>query len=714
MYPFSPVSLSPEQLAIIEQPLNTRMFVEGPAGAGKTTVGVERLLYLMTEGVRADSILLLLPQRTLGTPYYQALRHPGVVAGGTVDVLTLGGLAKRTIDLFWPLVAGEAGFRKPDQLPIFLTLETAQYYMARLVGPMLDQGYFESVTIDRNRLYSQILDNLSKAAVVGFPYTEIGKRLKAAWTGELSQARLYDDAQHFATAFRQFCLDQNLLDFALQLEIFMEYLWPMPLVRETLFDQYHHLLVDNLEEDSPVAHDLLSEWLPEFDSALLIYDQDAGYRYFLGADPGGAYQLRQLCQEHTSLSESMVSSADIQVFADSLAQAIDTDFTPLLSSTMKDGSKQGLQKVSKVIKFNPLRYHPEMLDWIVEQIADLVNRGVPPGEIVILAPYMGDALRFSLSTRLESAGIPVRSHRPSRALREEPAAQCLLTLAMLAHPEWYLLPTRFDVAYALIQAIAELDLVRAQLLAEILFRIKEGKPTLSSFDLLNPDMQTRITYRFGERYETLRSWMLVYQENPVEHLDHFFSRLFGEVLSQPGYGFHRHLDAAQVAANLVESAQKFRWVAAVDEHQQPESIGKEYVSMVQDGVVAAQYLGGWETHVEEAVLLAPAYTFLMSNRPVDYQFWLDVGGRGWFERLYQPLTHPHVLSRDWPAEAVWTDAAEVKYSQRTLCRLVLGLLRRCRRGVYLGLSELNEQGYEERGPLLRAIARTLRDIQADE
>ena len=35
----------------------------------------------------------------------------------------------------------------------------------------------------------------------------------------------------------------------------------------------------------------------------------------------------------------------------------------------------------------------------------------------------------------------------------------------------------------------------------------------------------------------------------------------------------------------------------------------------------------------------------MSNRPVDYQFWLDVGGRGWFERLYQPLTHPYVLSR---------------------------------------------------------------------
>ncbi len=54
-------------------------------------------------------------------------------------------------------------------------------------------------------------------------------------------------------------------------------------------------------------------------------------------------------------------------------------------------------------------------------------------------------------------------------------------------------------------------------------------------------------------------------------------------------------------------------------------------------------------------MLAPAYTFLMSNRPVDYQFWLDVGSRGWFERLYQPLTHPYVLSREWPAGQSWTD-----------------------------------------------------------
>ena len=691
------------QIALIERPPNAKIFLEGPAGTGKTTVGVERVLHLMTLGIPADSILLLLPQRTLGAPYYQALRHPGVVAGGTVDVLTVGGLARRMVDLFWPLVAEQAGFGKPNQLPVFLTLETAQYYMARLVSPMLDQGYFESLTIDRNRLYSQILDNLNKAAVVGFPYTEIGKRLKAAWTGELSQARVYEDAQFFATRFRLYCLENNLLDFSLQMEIFLKHLWSMPLVHETLLESYRHLIFDNLEEDNPVAHDLLGEWLPEFESALLIYDQQGGYRSFLGADPHSAYTLKDDCSEHAVFSESLVNSPELQAFGAYLSRAL---------GGQADKPQQGFS-TGDLLVFEPLRYHPEMLDWVVEQIAALVDSGTPPGEIVILAPYLGDALRFSLTNRLQAADIPSRSHRPSRALREEPAAQCLLTLAMLAHPDWGLVPARFDVAYALIQAIAGLDLVRAQLLAEIVYRVKDGLPAVTSFDRINPGMQERITYLFGGFFEELRAWLEAYKDGPHEHLDYFFSRLFGEVLSQAGYGFHRDLHAAQVAANLVESARKFRWVAAVDDFEEPEALGREYIQMVQDGVVAAQYLSAWETYSEETIFLAPAYTFLMSNRPVDYQFWLDVGGRGWFERLYQPLTHPYVLCRTWPTDAVWTDADEVTYSQDTVHRLVLGLVRRCRRGIYLGLSELGEQGYEERGALLRAIDRVIRAAQTE-
>ncbi len=699
----SSFTFSNRQIALVQHPMGARVFLEGRPGTGKTSTGVQRLLHLLRTGVPAESILVIVPQRTLATPYYEALRRPELPAGGQVTILTIGGLARRMVDLFWPLIAEEAGFGQPNRPPTFLTLETAQYYMARLVRPLLDQGYFETVVIDRNRLYSQILDDLNKAAVVGFPYTEIGERLKAAWGGEQSQKRIYDEAQACAAHFREYCLAHNLLDFSLQIEVFVQQVWPLPLCRDYLLNRYTHLIADNIEEDTPIAHDLLREWLKHCQSALLIYDQGAGYRVFLGADPESAYALKEFCEERVSFNESYVASPDLRAFGHELAHSLNRPAD----------KAEGDARAALAYEYH--HYHPQMLDWAAAEIAKLVHgNGVAPGEIVVLAPFLTDALRFSLMNRLDQLGVPARSHRPSRALREEPATQCLLTLAAIAHPKWGICPSLFDVTYALMQAIDGMDPVRAQLLAEIVYRVRDDVPTLNSFDQINHAMQERLTFVLGGRYERLRRWIEDYIAGPQVELDHFLNHLFGEVLSQEGYGFHVNYDAGEVAAHLIESVLKFRRVARANALEEGKRPGQEYIEMVQDGVVAAQYLGSWQLQPEDAVLLAPAYTFLMNNRPVDYQFWLNAGGRGWWERLYQPLTHPYVLSRHWPRNAVWTDADEFETRQDALYRLTRGLIGRCRRKIYLGLSELGEQGYEQQGPLLLAIQRVLRRLPAGE
>jgi hypothetical protein len=668
------------------------------------------MLSMIAAGLRADSMLLLVPQRTLAQPYEAALRQPGLKAGGQVSILTLGGLARRMIDLFWPLVSAEAGFANPDSLPSFLTMETAQYYMAHVVRPLLEEGLFDSVTIERNRLYSQILDNLNKAAVVGFPHGEVGERLKSAWVGEPGQLRVYDDVQTCVDLFREYCLAHNLLDFSLQIEVFRRHLWPAGQCRDYLLMTYRHLIYDNVEEDSPLAHDLVAEWLPQFDSALLVYDRDAGYRRFLGADPQSAYGLKALCPENVAFEKSLVASPPMRALGGRLSGILGRlagDHKP--SRTAKPSKKRPAANPLDALEFTTHRYFPEMLDWVAERIASLVHsEGIPPGEIVVLAPFLSDALRFSLAERLRARQVLARSHRPSRSLREEPATRCLLTLAALANPQWEIRPTKFDVAYALLQAVQDMDLVRAHLMSEIVYREKRDSYGLSSFDLIRPETQERITYRIGERYEKLRLWLESAQAEQVE-FDHFLSRLFGELLSQPGFGFHADYSAGEVTANLIESAQKFRWAAGDTLAREGVSLGKEYIAMVEDGVIAAQYIRSWRTGPSDAVLLAPAYTFLMSNRPVEVQFWLDAGSRSWSERLYQPLTHPYVLSRHWPEGRQWSDADEVEAGGDALYRLVLGLVHRCRRKVVLGLSDLGEQGYEQRGPLLQAFQRLLRD-----
>ena len=291
--------------------LDSRSFVFGPAGSGKTTAGIARLLSLLQQRIPGGEILVLVPQRSLATPYWEALHSSEIYEGSSVSILTVGGLAQRMVDLFWPLIAAKAGFGAPDRPPSFLTLETAQYYIAQIIEPLLAEGHFDSVVMDRNRLYSQVIDNLNKAAVVGFSHQQIGELLSSAWSGKPEQKRIYEDAQHCATLFREFCLENNLLDFSLQLETFLNFLWPDPICQEYLHRTYRHLIVDNIEEDTPAAHDLLQEWIPSFDSALVIYDEDAGYRRFLGADPEHAWLVSDLLPEKILFSESLVMSSDI-------------------------------------------------------------------------------------------------------------------------------------------------------------------------------------------------------------------------------------------------------------------------------------------------------------------------------------------------------------------------------------------------------------------
>ncbi|MCY4061917.1 MAG: UvrD-helicase domain-containing protein [Chloroflexi bacterium] len=686
------------QSEIIDAPLNCNIWLEGIAGSGKSSVGVARVLHLLGRGVPAESILIFVPQRALAQPYITALRRHTAHRGGQVSVQTIGSLSLQMVETFWFLIAGRAGFKHPNDLPNFLSLELVQYFMTRAIEPLVDErDYFNSVRIDRPRLYSQIVDNMNKAALVGFPISEIGTRLKSALASGVEEAHIFDDAQTCAIAFRKYCLERNMLDFSLQLEIFREHVWAEPSARRYLRGRYRHVIVDGVEEDNPASHGLLRDLLESCDSALIIYDRDAGFRRFLGADPDSARRLRDRCDLKKTFDETFVMGAEVKTLGAELAAQLD------LSVPLKCDADPRPALITEAH-----RYHPEMVDWVARQVDMLVReRDVSPNDIVILAPFLSDALRFGLTDGLSQRGIPIRSHRPSRALRDEPAARTLLTLARLAHPHWRMAPTDFDIVFALMTAIKDLDLVRAKLLTEMLHRNGQLLPFA---EVRSTAMQERVTFDLGERYDRLAAWINRYiDDNRVDAIDIFFRRLFGGLLARAGFGFHDDVDAGNTAQNLVDSARGFRWsLDFMSRYDEKIDLGLDYVKMVDRGVIANFYLRDWIADVEEGVLIAPAYTFLLNNRPVDYQFWLNIGSEGWSRRLYQPLTHPYVLSRGWSPGAVWTEDDEQHLSRETLGRLLLALTRRCRKAIYLGYSELSESGYEQRGLLLETIQSMLR------
>ena len=191
-----PLALSSRASSLLSLPVDRRIFLEGVAGTGKTTAGVARLLRLLAAGVPADAILVLTPQRTLATPYTEALRKPGGARrrrGDDPHPRRPGAADDRAV-----LAAGgaPAGFAQPDRPPVFLTLETAQYFMARLVRPVARRGLFR---LGRHRPQPPLQPDPRQ------PEQGRGRRLparrdrragcKAAWVGESAQLRVYDEAQ---------------------------------------------------------------------------------------------------------------------------------------------------------------------------------------------------------------------------------------------------------------------------------------------------------------------------------------------------------------------------------------------------------------------------------------------------------------------------------------------------------------------------------------
>ncbi|MCS3953112.1 hypothetical protein [Salinibacter ruber] len=670
----------------------------------------------------------------MAEPYHEvASEH----VGGRIDILTISGLARRMIQRFWPLVAEDAGFDE-SQPPTFLTLETAQYFMSRVTDPLREEGAFAGLSIAESRLYSQLIDNINKAALVGFPPSEISGRLEGAWIGgegqesegQESEGResVFADAQRAADRYLQMCRENNLLGFGLQLQVFRKHLWPNDTCRNYLRGTYRHLIADNVEEGVPTAHDILLEWIPNMDSALVICDEGGGYRKFLGADPDSAERLKGCCGHHIRVEDGEAegeengSASNGQAKISGLGKQVSRALQPHKGNL---GSPEEIRELREQVGVIQEETYPEMLEAVGRRVKSLIEGGSEPEDIAVLAPFLSDTLRRELSNLLTRLEVPFSLRRPSRPLSKEPAVKALLALSATAHPAWRVQLGTQDLAQALAFSIGDMDPIRAHLLARAVYETdEEGRPRLRPFSAVASGTQGRVTYRLGEQYNQIQQWTEGYVGEDDQPLDHFLNRIFGEVLSQEGFGFHDDLGAAARADRLIESARKFRKVIekADLEGQGPTQdpthgpaqgpsqglrqgspTGRLYLQTVRKGVAAAQYVQDWSEGTDEGVLLTPAHTFLVQNRRAPHQFWLDIGSTGWHSRIKQPLTHPHVLSRSWEEGKEWTDADETAAGLDMLSRITDGLTRRCSGQVHLAISGRGRNGQREQGYLLKAF-----------
>ena len=698
--------MTEEQRTIVERPhrAGDTLYVAGPTGAGKSAALAHRMLHLLSAPIRGESILILVPDRGRRTTIEAAIQAAGLGPHGRPTITTYYGLARQMVELFWPAIAGEVGFAHPAHEPTFLTYETAQYLMHQVSRPLVERGAFADLRIRPRRLTSQLLDNLNKAAINGFSHSEIGERLTRA-DPQGGRAQAYMEAQECANRFRLACLERNAVDVSLTIETFHQHLLPHSLFWAYFSRQYRHLLVDNVEETVPVAQDLIERLLGTCDSATLAYDEGGGYRILLGVSPDSARDLKSHCRRSVDLPDCFVPNRDMRRLSNAVAAQL---HQPIPSAPQVEDD----MPIEAIAEMNQTMYRSEMIAWVADRIVRLVeDEGVRPVDIAIICPYADGVLRFGLQEALQNRAVPFNLVRRWISFRDDVVARGLLTLAALAHPAWEIVPDPREVAEAFHVVIAGLDLPRAMLLSGQVYHHAGGR--LLPADAVDVRARERIGFAPVEVYGRLHRWLTEYGAVDPLPLDRFLARLFDDLLCRDSFWSTEGPAARKSCARLIDSARKFRLAAPAfagedgESHEESSKLGRDYVHMIEEGIVAGSYVERAPAKEETVLLVTPVYAYLLENRISDYQFWVDVGSREWWRPPKQPLTHPIVLSRRWQTDAVWDEAKDEYLRNWLLSRMVEGLTARCRKGIFLCGSDVDSIGNSQDGPLFPAVLRAM-------
>jgi hypothetical protein len=679
-------NLSTIQQAVMTADRSTFLF--GPAGTGKSTALQKRLHNLLKSGVQAYTILVLVSETDHIARFARVVQDPDLGPQGELKIVTYQAFAREMISLLWPLIAREAGFSGAQRPPTFLGYDLAQLLMWKMLKPAMDGGMFTGLRLRSQQIVSQILDTLNRAALNNLTIEQAERRQYSSWAGESEHLRHLQDASATAKRFRRHCLENNLLDLSLIIQVFNNHLVDHPELQRYFSERFRHLIVDNIEEQTPAGQHFVKNMIGITETAVIAFDTEGGYKRFLGADPDQAMEISDLCHHHMEIKHSYTATKPLLHLSNLV-----TNFLMKMRLSNESAGRSIIATVSG-------RYRREMVAAVVDYLDSLIEEGARADEIAIITPYLDGALRYSLSSGLSQAGIPYRLRRRRSAPREEPRVRAWITWLALAHPDWDYHPSSFDIAEALNLSISGLDPARAQLAAQILY--EQNTPALKPVELVPELIQERIGIERLHLIEELRIW-LNNNGSGKHSIDVFLSRLFNDLLALPRYQPQPDLVGAAVCDWLVRSAgQLHRSAKSMGINDQSQA-GTVFIESIYQGLVSSSPPDLGDPPDPHGVVISTMYGYLLSGKPVRWQVWLDAGADGWWDIPRQPLSNAFVLTPHWQEDQPWTMSDDFAIRNQLLSRIIQGLVRHCREGVIIASSDLDRRGFRQEGTLLRAL-----------
>lgn len=123
------------------------------------------------------------------------------------------------------------------------------------------------------------------------------------------------DAATAVTQFRRHCLAHSLLDLSLAVQMFDTQLVKHPEFHRYFRERFRHLIVDNIEEQTPAGQNFVTQLMDSTQTTAVAYDDGGGYKRFMAADPSGAKRLRLNCKLAFDFTQNFVAAPEMTALA---------------------------------------------------------------------------------------------------------------------------------------------------------------------------------------------------------------------------------------------------------------------------------------------------------------------------------------------------------------------------------------------------------------
>ena len=607
--------------------------------------------------------------------------------------------------LFFPLltqILTQGTSPVPPLFPIKLHPETEQELATRLWQGRLTPQVLQQAATGEYQLVRRILDLMMLAGLSGLPLENIPALLHQGLAGEEDPA-LYPLYGELLQDWYNWCLERGLLTYGIMTQLYWRYLLPHPDYQHNLLQRTGAIFADDVDDYPAIACDLLELLLDRGVKGIFTYNPYGKVRLGLNADPDYLLGLSSRCRVENLTGVALGETSDelAATLVDLVANPV---FLPVLPPTI-----QSIQTLAR----------SQMLRQTAATIIDLVQSGIEPKDIVVIAPGLDAIARYTLTEILTFQGIGVHGLNIQNPLNSQALIRGLLTLLALVYPGLGKLVTGQMVAEMLVvlsgrstqpqdRESYDIDPVRAGLLVDHCFVPDSDMPKLLPIESF--PRWDRLVAKAATAYSEIRQWLEDQRSQQQQRLA--FSAI--AVLDRAMQKFlfpRRHLSYEQLSSlrALMETAQHYWEVeqrirqSQIQKSAPGETISR-FIQMLELGTITAnpypvQYL---TPQAANSITLANIFQYRQDRSFHQYHFWLDVGSSLWLSGGAATLYAAPIFLKGWRGEP-WTVEHDYDADEARLQRIIYDLLGRVGKQLYLCHSDLAANGQEQTGPLLSVV-----------